>query len=49
MGIACKVGIATRPERIVLLAFVIYVLVVLTDITVAQRIHATLRGLAKRD
>ncbi|MBH63547.1 MAG: CDP-alcohol phosphatidyltransferase [Alphaproteobacteria bacterium] len=58
MGIACKVGIATRPERIVLLAFglitgwlafAIYVLVVLTGITVAQRIHVTLRGLAKRD
>ena len=55
LGIDCKMGVATRAERVVLVAFglvtgwlapVIYVLVVLTGITVIQRIHATLRGLS---
>ena len=55
LSIACNVGVATRAERVVLVAFglvtgwlspVIYLLVVLTAITVVQRIHTTLRGLS---
>lgn len=48
LGVECKVGIVTRAERVVLIAFallsgwltgVIYLLLVLTGITVAQRVH----------
>jgi CDP-diacylglycerol--glycerol-3-phosphate 3-phosphatidyltransferase len=48
LGIECKVGIVTRAERVVLIAFAllsgwltgfIYLLLVLTGITVAQRVH----------
>ena len=54
LGADCKVGIVTRPERVVLLGLglcfdllepVVYVLAALTAMTVAQRIHHTLRGL----
>ncbi len=54
LGANCKVGFVTRPERVVLLGIglcfgllepVIYLLVALTAITVAQRIHHTLREL----
>ncbi len=54
LGADCKVGIVTRPERVVLLGFglcfdllapVVYVLAALTAMTVAQRIHHTLRRL----
>lgn len=57
LSVACKMGIATRPERVVLivlglvtgwLAPVIYLLVVLTGITVIQRIRATVVGLSGR-
>ncbi len=54
LGAECKVGIITRVERVVLLGFglcfgliapVITLLVVLSAISVAQRIHHTLREL----
>jgi CDP-diacylglycerol--glycerol-3-phosphate 3-phosphatidyltransferase len=54
LGANCKVGIITRPERVVLLGFglcfgllepIVYLLVALTAITVAQRIHHSLREL----
>lgn len=57
LSVACKMGIATRPERVVLIALglvtgwlapVIYLLVVLTGITVIQRIRATVVGLSDR-
>ncbi|MCE2491047.1 MAG: CDP-alcohol phosphatidyltransferase family protein [Alphaproteobacteria bacterium] len=57
LSVACKMGIATRPERVVLIALglvtgwlapVIYLLVVLTGITVIQRIRATVVGLSGR-
>jgi len=57
LSVACKMGIATRPERVVLIAVglvtgwlapVIYLLVVLTGITVIQRIRATVVGLSGR-
>ena len=57
LNVACKVGIATRPERVVLIALglmtgwlapVVYLLAVLTGITVAQRIRATLASLSGR-
>ncbi len=57
LNLACKMGIATRPERVVLIALglatgwlapVIYLLVVLTGITVVQRIRATVVGLSGR-
>ena len=57
LNVACKMGIATRPERVVLIAFglmtgwlapVVYLLAVLTGITVAQRIRATMGRLSGR-
>lgn len=57
LGIACEVGVATRPERVVLVVFglltgwlapVIYLLVALTGITVVQRVRTTLRGLSSQ-
>lgn len=58
LGIACKVGIVTRPERVILLGLglcfgliapVIYLLAVLTLISAAQRVHHTLKALANAD
>ena len=57
LNVACKMGIATRPERVVLIALglmtgwlapVVYLLAVLTGITVAQRIRATMGRLSGR-
>lgn len=57
LNVACKMGIATRPERVVLIAFglmtgwlapVVYLLAVLTGVTVAQRIRATMGRLSGR-
>jgi CDP-diacylglycerol---glycerol-3-phosphate 3-phosphatidyltransferase len=54
LGLECKVGIVTRAERVLLVAFgllldllpqAIYVLVVLTGFSVTQRIVHTLRQL----
>jgi CDP-diacylglycerol--glycerol-3-phosphate 3-phosphatidyltransferase len=54
LGANCKVGLITRAERVVLLGLglcfgllepVVYVLVVLTGVSVAQRIHHSLREL----
>lgn len=54
LGVACKVGVLTRPERVVLVAFglltgllaqVIYLIIVLTGLTVAQRVVHTARQL----
>ena len=57
LGVACNVGILTRAERVVLIAFallsgwlsgVIYLLLVLTGVTVAQRVHRVHRQLAPK-
>ena len=57
LGVICKVGVVTRAERILLLAVglmtgflaqVIYLLCVLTAITVTQRIVQTFRKLASQ-
>ncbi len=54
LGLECKVGFVTRAERVILIAFgllfgllpqAIYLLVVLTALTVAQRVVHTLRQL----
>lgn len=55
LGLECKVGVMSRPERIVfialglffsvLLPYVIYILVVLTLVTVVQRVVHTYRQL----
>jgi CDP-diacylglycerol--glycerol-3-phosphate 3-phosphatidyltransferase len=54
LGLQCKVGIMSRPERVVLIAaglffnvlpYVIYILVVLTGFTVVQRVVYTYRQL----
>jgi CDP-diacylglycerol--glycerol-3-phosphate 3-phosphatidyltransferase len=54
LGLECKVGIVTRAERVVLIALglmfgllpvAIYLLVVLTGFSAAQRIVHTLRQL----
>jgi len=57
LGVECKVGIVTRAERVVLIAFallsgwlpeVIYLLLVLTGVTVAQRVHRVHRQAATK-
>jgi len=57
LGARCRVGLTTRPERVLLLAvglcanlleLVIQLLVVLTAFTVVQRVRAALRALAPR-
>ena len=57
LNVACKMGIATRPERVVLIALglmtgwlapVVYLLAALTGVTVAQRIRATVASLSGR-
>jgi CDP-diacylglycerol--glycerol-3-phosphate 3-phosphatidyltransferase len=54
LGLQCKVGIMSRPERVVLIAvglffnilpYAIYVLVALTGLTVVQRVVYTYRQL----
>jgi CDP-diacylglycerol--glycerol-3-phosphate 3-phosphatidyltransferase len=54
LGVECKVGILTRAERVVLVAFgllsgllayVIYFIIVLTGVTVSQRVIHTARQL----
>jgi CDP-diacylglycerol--glycerol-3-phosphate 3-phosphatidyltransferase len=57
LGADCKVGLVTRAERVLLIAFglcfdqvqvVIYLLVLLTAFTVGQRIHHTFRVLHEK-
>ncbi len=57
LGADCKVGIVTRPERVLLLGLglcfgliepAIYLLVGLSAVSVAQRIHHSLRELAAK-
>jgi CDP-diacylglycerol---glycerol-3-phosphate 3-phosphatidyltransferase len=57
LGIECKVGIASRPERIILVAiglffgvlpYVIYIMLALTAFTVVQRVVHTYRELGKK-
>lgn len=57
LGVECKVGLATRAERVILIAVgllfgvltpVLYVLLALTAITVAERIFHTLNQLRER-
>ncbi len=57
LGANCKVGIVTRPERVLLLGLglcfdliepAIYLLVALNAVSVAQRIHHSLRELAAK-
>ena len=58
LGVECKVGLATRAERVILIAVgllfgvltpVLYVLLALTAITVAERIFYTLNQLRERE
>ena len=58
LGAECKVGLLTRAERVLLVAFglcfgliqvVIYCLVLLTAITVGQRIHHSFRVLDNKE
>lgn len=57
LGLECKVGLMSRPERVVLIAiglffnvlpYVIYILAALTTLTVAQRVIHTYRELRPR-
>jgi CDP-diacylglycerol---glycerol-3-phosphate 3-phosphatidyltransferase len=57
LGVECKSGIMTRPERIILvaiglffnvLAYVIYIMLALTVFTVIQRVVHTYRGLGRK-
>lgn len=58
LGLECKVGIASRPERIILVAiglffsvllpYVIYVMLALTAFTVIQRVVYTYRQLVRQ-
>ncbi len=57
LGVECRSGIMTRPERIILVAiglffnvlpYVVYVMVVLTAFTVVQRVVHTHRELGKK-
>jgi CDP-diacylglycerol--glycerol-3-phosphate 3-phosphatidyltransferase len=58
LGLECKVGIASRPERIILVAiglffsvllpYVIYVMLALTAFTVIQRVVHTYRQLVRQ-
>ena len=58
LGAECKTGVVTRAERVVLIAFgllsglmspVIYVLIVLTALTVGQRVVRTFRELVAKE
>ena len=57
LGLECKVGLMSRPERVILIAlglffnvlpYVIYIMLALTVFTVIQRVVHTYRQLAKR-
>jgi len=57
LGVECKVGLMSRPERVILLAlglffnvlsYVIYIMLVLTVFTVVQRVVHTYRQLSNR-
>ena len=57
LGVECKVGIMSRPERIILIAiglffnvlpYVIYIMLALTAFTVIQRVVHTYRELGKK-
>jgi CDP-diacylglycerol---glycerol-3-phosphate 3-phosphatidyltransferase len=57
LGVDCKVGLMSRPERVILIAlglffnllpYVVYIMVALTAFTVGQRIWYTHRQLAAR-
>ncbi len=58
LGVECKVGLLSRPERVILIAiglffnvlpWVVYILVALTAFTVLQRVLHTRRMLLARD
>ena len=57
LGVECKVGLMSRPERVVLIAiglffnvlpYVIYIMLALTAFTVIQRVVHTYRQLSKQ-
>jgi len=57
LGVECKVGLMSRPERIILIAlglffdvlpYVIYIMLALTAFTVVQRVVHTYRQLSKQ-
>jgi CDP-diacylglycerol---glycerol-3-phosphate 3-phosphatidyltransferase len=57
LGVECKSGVMTRPERIILVAiglffnvlpYVIYIMLALTMFTVIQRVVHTYRGLGRK-
>ncbi len=56
LGVECKVGLMSRPERIILIAlglffdvlpYVIYIMLALTMVTVIQRVVHTYRQLGR--
>jgi len=58
LGVECKVGLMSRPERVVLIAiglffdvlpYVVYVMLALTVLTVIQRVVHTYRQLGKQE
>jgi CDP-diacylglycerol--glycerol-3-phosphate 3-phosphatidyltransferase len=58
LGVECKVGLMSRPERVILIAlglffdvlpYVIYIMLALTVFTVLQRVIHTYRQLNKRE
>lgn len=58
LGLECKVGIMSRPERVILIAlglffnvlsYVIYIMLALTVFTVIQRVVHTYRQLRKKE
>ena len=57
LGVECKVGLMSRPERVILIAlglffnvlpYVIYIMLALTVFTVIQRVVHTYRQLGKQ-
>ncbi len=57
LGLECKVGLMSRPERVILIAiglffnvlpYVIYIMLALTVFTVIQRVVHTYRQLGKQ-
>jgi CDP-diacylglycerol--glycerol-3-phosphate 3-phosphatidyltransferase len=57
LGVECKVGLMSRPERVILIAlglffnvlsYVIYIMLALTVVTVVQRVVHTYRQLGKQ-
>ena len=58
LGVECKVGIMSRPERVILIAlglffdvlpYVIYIMLALTVVTVIQRVVHTYRQLGRQE